>query len=115
MRCNLLYLLLKRILKILWEFVYKIENVPVFFALKTIRFIPIQTFVLGNSFIENFAKKFQCTTCQNVYTHRSTLLRHLKYACGKVATIHCPYCWFKAKYPFSLKTHMAVVHPNMGK
>jgi hypothetical protein len=50
--------------------------------------------------------RFVCARCSKYYKHRGTILRHLKYECGKEPRYQCSLCAFKCKRYDHLYTHM---------
>ncbi|XP_049779125.1 gastrula zinc finger protein XlCGF8.2DB-like [Schistocerca cancellata] len=49
---------------------------------------------------------FSCTRCHNTYTHRNTLLRHMRFECGVEPQFECPICYKRARHKFHLISHM---------
>lgn len=55
---------------------------------------------------------FECYQCLKIYKHSKSLSKHLKYECGKEATLRCPFCTYKCKRPDHLKKHTEKHHKD---
>ncbi|XP_046663213.1 longitudinals lacking protein, isoforms A/B/D/L-like [Homalodisca vitripennis] len=51
-----------------------------------------------------------CDTCGRSYKYKHGLVQHRKFECGKAPMFQCPYCPFRAKQKFNLKSHVVVKH-----
>lgn len=56
--------------------------------------------------------KLQCTQCQHVYSRKSTLMRHIRYECGKRPQFLCKICKHSFKHKHSLQSHIVHLHPK---
>lgn len=56
---------------------------------------------------------FNCTTCNKVYKHKTSLYKHLKYECNKEPQFSCHLCSYKAKRATSLRSHLYLKHKLM--
>lgn len=57
-------------------------------------------------------KMYICYSCGRYYKYKGGLSQHLRYECGKEPQFCCQLCPYKAKQKSTLKTHMALKHPN---
>ncbi|KAJ8894858.1 hypothetical protein PR048_000165, partial [Dryococelus australis] len=55
---------------------------------------------------------FPCASCGKQYHWKSTLLRHMRYECGKTAAFQCPYCPQRSKWKGNINAHIKAVHPD---
>lgn len=55
---------------------------------------------------------FPCETCGRSYSHKRTLLTHLRLECGKAPQFACQLCNYRAKRKGSLQSHMVFRHRN---
>lgn len=53
-----------------------------------------------------------CTKCGRHYTHRRSLVRHLRYECITTPSEQCPYCPKLCKLHCNLIKHIARIHPG---
>ncbi|XP_046397696.1 zinc finger and BTB domain-containing protein 8A.1-A-like [Ischnura elegans] len=56
---------------------------------------------------ESLRGQFRCPICRNLYRHKTSLQRHLRYQCGVEPKFRCHLCDRRFNYNFSLKNHMA--------
>ena len=50
--------------------------------------------------------QFRCERCNNVYSHRKSLVRHVRQECGKEPQFQCPFCNHRAKLHCNMLKHM---------
>lgn len=55
-------------------------------------------------------KKFQCPKCSKKYSVKSTLVRHIKYECGKEPMFGCPKCSYRGYQKTHVIKHMLGIH-----
>ncbi|KAJ8894857.1 hypothetical protein PR048_000164 [Dryococelus australis] len=53
---------------------------------------------------------YQCPNCQQSYSHKASLSRHLRYECGKVGQFHCNLCPYNSKRKANLVRHYITLH-----
>lgn len=53
---------------------------------------------------------FFCPNCNRVYKYRKNLVQHLRLECGVPPQFKCPYCHYRGKTKYSLKSHMGIKH-----
>ncbi|XP_047113139.1 longitudinals lacking protein, isoforms A/B/D/L-like isoform X2 [Schistocerca piceifrons] len=56
------------------------------------------------------SQRFPCHQCHNVYCYQSSLARHIKFECGKVAQIQCPFCSYRSRYRADMTKHIRFKH-----
>lgn len=64
---------------------------------------------------EEGEERFQCRTCGKTYKRRPVVIRHLRYECGIEPKFACPFCPYKAKWNFTLKTHITLRHRSAAQ
>uniref|UniRef100_A0A1B6L9N1 C2H2-type domain-containing protein n=1 Tax=Graphocephala atropunctata TaxID=36148 RepID=A0A1B6L9N1_9HEMI len=60
-------------------------------------------------------QEFTCPRCCKVYTYPSTLLRHLKFECGKLPKFECPHCPYRSHRKENIKSHVIAKHDKDKK
>ncbi|KAG8259466.1 hypothetical protein J6590_014936 [Homalodisca vitripennis] len=60
-------------------------------------------------------QEFICPRCTKVYSYPSTLLRHLKFECGKLPMFPCPHCPFRSHRKENIKSHVIAKHEKSKK
>lgn len=62
-------------------------------------------------FSEN-CRPFVCSICKKAYKHKSSLVTHIKYECGKDPNLTCPVegCSYVSKLEGNLKAHLKRKH-----
>ncbi|XP_039284617.1 longitudinals lacking protein, isoforms A/B/D/L isoform X3 [Nilaparvata lugens] len=67
--------------------------------------------IMNENYVKSVpAAEYICPKCDNVFSNKNSLLHHLRYICGKVASQQCPYCPHITKLKFNLKTHILKKH-----
>lgn len=66
--------------------------------------------VLG---LEPDKRQFHCHQCQKTYRDKTSLTRHLRWACGKLPQFRCNYCQYETKWRFRIKEHFLRNHTEM--
>ncbi|XP_049861479.1 serendipity locus protein beta-like isoform X2 [Schistocerca gregaria] len=54
-----------------------------------------------------------CHMCCKTYKLQSSLVRHIKYECGKPPQFHCPYCTEKSHHKYNLEVHIKRKHKQV--
>lgn len=50
--------------------------------------------------------QFRCEQCNNVYSHRKSLVRHVRQECGKEPQFQCPFCNHRTKLHCNMLKHI---------
>lgn len=58
----------------------------------------------------NEAKKFECLNCHHRFTHKTTIVDHLRYFCGRGPQFQCPYCGCPGSSSSSVYRHVRTKH-----
>ncbi|XP_046994467.1 zinc finger protein 64-like [Schistocerca americana] len=56
---------------------------------------------------------YKCHMCCKTYKLQSSLVRHIKYECGKPPQFHCPYCTEKSHHKYNLEVHIKRKHKQV--
>ncbi|XP_053974152.1 longitudinals lacking protein, isoforms A/B/D/L-like isoform X41 [Hylaeus volcanicus] len=60
----------------------------------------------------NNRNRHPCPMCFRSYKHRSHMIRHYKYECGKEPRFKCPHCMYIGKHRSHVYTHIRSNHSN---
>lgn len=55
-------------------------------------------------------EQYSCSLCGRLYKEKTTLVRHMKFECGREAQFQCPVCPKKTKQKYNLVLHMRRRH-----
>lgn len=58
------------------------------------------------------ARPFVCSQCDRRFTAKRSLMRHLRYECGKTPRFECPYCDYRTKRSYNGTAHIKARHPD---
>lgn len=62
-----------------------------------------------------FLGLLECLQCSKKYTAKSSLVRHVKFECGKEPAFKCPYCSVATKQKPPLIRHVRHKHPDLSE
>ncbi|KAG8308308.1 hypothetical protein J6590_002397 [Homalodisca vitripennis] len=54
--------------------------------------------------------EFVCPGCRKVYRYKTTLVRHLRFECGKEPQFNCTFCTYRASQKNNLTRHVRLAH-----
>ncbi|XP_073977086.1 longitudinals lacking protein, isoforms A/B/D/L-like [Rhodnius prolixus] len=54
--------------------------------------------------------RYICVACNRSYKYKRGLNQHVRFECGKAPQEKCPYCPYKAKLKYAVKSHLALKH-----
>ncbi|KAJ1529445.1 hypothetical protein ONE63_006223 [Megalurothrips usitatus] len=55
-------------------------------------------------------RRYPCSTCGKVYSHNESLIRHVRFECGKFPQFKCPHCPHRTAQRSNLMRHMKRFH-----
>lgn len=53
---------------------------------------------------------YQCDKCSHSFQRECSLVRHVRYACGKEPRFKCPYCIYRCYWQFHIYVHVRKYH-----
>lgn len=59
---------------------------------------------------ENISMQNACAKCNKMYVHKKSLVRHIKFECGKKPTFSCGLCSYKGIHNSCLRSHLKLKH-----
>ncbi|XP_046659244.1 zinc finger protein Xfin-like [Homalodisca vitripennis] len=74
---------------------------------------PCKSVPCGRGPVEAVVKedqRFRCNDCGKSYVHQRTLIRHVRYECGKLPRFSCRYCDYRAHHKNHVRAHIGAKH-----
>lgn len=62
--------------------------------------------------IRRVKDEYQCCKCNRTFVCKSSVRRHLRYACEKKKQFKCPYCKYRCNWSNDIYKHVRIYHEN---
>ncbi|XP_046995855.1 zinc finger and BTB domain-containing protein 6-like isoform X1 [Schistocerca americana] len=71
-------------------------------------------YLSGGAVVHDFSGQLLagCPRCGRQYPSKRSLVRHVRYVCGKEPQLQCPYCPHRSKFASNLNQHILAIHPG---
>ncbi|KAF7272316.1 hypothetical protein GWI33_014865 [Rhynchophorus ferrugineus] len=68
-----------------------------------------------SKFIIYYPREYVCENCNKTYAKKSTMVRHMKYECGKLPRFGCAICGYRGYQKTHVERHLSRKHAVLYK